>query len=159
MADVNGGGRGRHLRIDFVVKEVGPDGADVEDARFVRFGDDVDHAGLRDFFDRCRDGLGLMFGTCVASVVELDDAGPNKISLIKELRALTGWGLCEAKDMVERGTGVAIAAFSDARRAADAASALRGVGATPRVRPAKASDEVRPSGLPPLAWPERVSRV
>jgi large subunit ribosomal protein L7/L12 len=33
--------------------------------------------------------------------VELKDAGPNKINVIKEVRAITGLGLKEAKDLVE----------------------------------------------------------
>jgi large subunit ribosomal protein L7/L12 len=33
--------------------------------------------------------------------VILTDAGPNKINIIKEVRALTGLGLKEAKDLVE----------------------------------------------------------
>lgn len=33
--------------------------------------------------------------------VQLDDAGANKINVIKEVRAITGLGLKEAKDLVE----------------------------------------------------------
>jgi large subunit ribosomal protein L7/L12 len=35
--------------------------------------------------------------------VVLKDAGPNKINVIKEVRAITGLGLKEAKDLVEAG--------------------------------------------------------
>jgi large subunit ribosomal protein L7/L12 len=35
--------------------------------------------------------------------VVLTEAGPNKINVIKEVRAITGLGLKEAKDMVEAG--------------------------------------------------------
>ena len=35
--------------------------------------------------------------------VVLTEAGPNKINVIKEVRAITGLGLNEAKDMVEAG--------------------------------------------------------
>ncbi|MDG1281466.1 MAG: 50S ribosomal protein L7/L12 [Pseudorhodobacter sp.] len=35
--------------------------------------------------------------------VVLTDAGPNKINVIKEVRAITGLGLKEAKDLVEAG--------------------------------------------------------
>ena len=35
--------------------------------------------------------------------VILVDAGPNKINVIKEVRAITGLGLKEAKDLVEAG--------------------------------------------------------
>ncbi len=33
--------------------------------------------------------------------VVLTDAGPNKINVIKEVRAITGLGLVEAKNLVE----------------------------------------------------------
>ena len=33
----------------------------------------------------------------------LTEAGPNKINVIKEVRAITGLGLKEAKDLVEAG--------------------------------------------------------
>jgi large subunit ribosomal protein L7/L12 len=35
--------------------------------------------------------------------VVLTEAGPNKINVIKEVRAITGLGLKEAKDLVEEG--------------------------------------------------------
>jgi large subunit ribosomal protein L7/L12 len=35
--------------------------------------------------------------------VVLTEAGPNKINVIKEVRAITGLGLKEAKDLVEQG--------------------------------------------------------
>jgi large subunit ribosomal protein L7/L12 len=35
--------------------------------------------------------------------VVLTEAGPNKINVIKEVRAITGLGLKEAKDLVEAG--------------------------------------------------------
>jgi large subunit ribosomal protein L7/L12 len=35
--------------------------------------------------------------------VVLTDAGPNKINVIKEVRAITGLGLVEAKNLVEAG--------------------------------------------------------
>lgn len=35
--------------------------------------------------------------------IVLDDGGANKISVIKEVRAITGLGLKEAKDLVEAG--------------------------------------------------------
>ncbi len=42
--------------------------------------------------------------------VVLTDAGPNKINVIKEVRAITGLGLKEAKDLVEAGGKVKDAA-------------------------------------------------
>ena len=42
--------------------------------------------------------------------VVLTDAGPNKINVIKEVRAITGLGLKEAKDLVEAGGKVKEAA-------------------------------------------------
>jgi large subunit ribosomal protein L7/L12 len=50
-------------------------------------------------------------GRCAAEAVEektefdvvLTDAGANKINVIKEVRAITGLGLKEAKDLVEAG--------------------------------------------------------
>ena len=38
--------------------------------------------------------------------VVLTEAGPNKINVIKEVRAITGLGLKEAKDLVEAGDKV-----------------------------------------------------
>ena len=42
--------------------------------------------------------------------VVLKEAGPNKINVIKEVRAITGLGLKEAKDLVEAGGKVKEAA-------------------------------------------------
>ena len=42
--------------------------------------------------------------------VVLTEAGPNKINVIKEVRAITGLGLKEAKDLVEAGGKVKEAA-------------------------------------------------
>jgi large subunit ribosomal protein L7/L12 len=44
--------------------------------------------------------------------VSLDDAGANKINVIKEVRAITGLGLKEAKDLVEAAPKVVKAAVS-----------------------------------------------
>ncbi len=46
------------------------------------------------------------------SDVHLDDAGANKINVIKEVRAITGLGLKEAKDLVEAAPKVVKAAVS-----------------------------------------------
>jgi large subunit ribosomal protein L7/L12 len=44
--------------------------------------------------------------------VSLDDVGANKINVIKEVRAITGLGLKEAKDLVEAAPKVVKAAVS-----------------------------------------------
>ncbi len=44
--------------------------------------------------------------------VHLDEAGANKINVIKEVRAITGLGLKEAKDLVEEAPKVVKAAVS-----------------------------------------------
>jgi large subunit ribosomal protein L7/L12 len=44
--------------------------------------------------------------------VELQDAGANKINVIKEVRAITGLGLKEAKDLVEGAPKIVKAAVS-----------------------------------------------
>ena len=44
--------------------------------------------------------------------VHLEDAGANKINVIKEVRAITGLGLKEAKDLVEAAPKVVKAAVS-----------------------------------------------
>ena len=61
--------------------------------------------------------------------VVLDAAGDKKIQVIKEVRALTGLGLKEAKDLVEEAPKVVLEKVSrDA--AAKAKEALEGAGAT-----------------------------
>ena len=61
--------------------------------------------------------------------VRLLDGGPNKIAVIKELRALTGLGLKETKDLVEAAPCRVIAHVS--RESAErAAVLLRNAGAT-----------------------------
>jgi large subunit ribosomal protein L7/L12 len=60
--------------------------------------------------------------------VVLENAGGNKISVIKEVRAITGLGLKEAKDLVEAG-GVVKAAAAKAE-AEDVKAKLEAAGAT-----------------------------
>ncbi|WP_435166208.1 50S ribosomal protein L7/L12 [Falsirhodobacter sp. 1013] len=59
--------------------------------------------------------------------VVLTDAGANKINVIKEVRAITGLGLKEAKDLVEAGgkikEGVAKAEAEDMKKKLEAAGA------------------------------------
>lgn len=59
--------------------------------------------------------------------VVLTDAGANKINVIKEVRAITGLGLKEAKDLVEAGgkvkEGVAKAEAEEMKKKLEAAGA------------------------------------
>ena len=59
--------------------------------------------------------------------VVLTDAGANKINVIKEVRAITGLGLKEAKDLVEAGgkvkEGVTKAEAEDMKKKLEAAGA------------------------------------
>lgn len=59
--------------------------------------------------------------------VVLEDAGANKINVIKEVRAITGLGLKEAKDLVEAGgkvkEGAAKAEAEDIKKKLEAAGA------------------------------------
>ena len=59
--------------------------------------------------------------------VVLTDAGANKINVIKEVRAITGLGLKEAKDLVEAGgkikEGVSKADAEDMKKKLEAAGA------------------------------------
>jgi len=94
----------------------------------------------------------VMGGTAVAGPspklfsVFLDDCGPNKIGVIKEIRNLTNLGLREAKDLADIATPYAgndeekpvgkpvrvLASIPD-QRARDVATQLRGAGAKVRV--------------------------
>jgi large subunit ribosomal protein L7/L12 len=60
--------------------------------------------------------------------VVLTNAGANKINVIKEVRAITGLGLKEAKDLVEAG-GV-VKAGANKAEAADIEKKLKEAGAT-----------------------------
>jgi len=60
--------------------------------------------------------------------VILKDGGANKINVIKEVRALTGLGLKEAKDLVEKGGKVLEGVAKD--KAEDAKKKLQAAGAT-----------------------------
>ena len=60
--------------------------------------------------------------------VVLADAGPNKINVIKEVRAITGLGLKEAKDLVEAApkevkAGIAKAEADELKKKLEAAGA------------------------------------
>jgi hypothetical protein len=97
MANTSG-----RLRIDFQVREILPDGQDPSDARYVTFGDEVDFGAVKEFFERCGIAADLMFhGRQTAKVIQLKVRTNRKIDVIKSVRALTGLGLKEAKDVVE----------------------------------------------------------
>lgn len=61
--------------------------------------------------------------------VILDAAGGNKIAVIKEVRAITGLGLKEAKDLVEAG-GKAVKEGATKEEAEDIKGKLEAAGAT-----------------------------
>lgn len=61
--------------------------------------------------------------------VVLVAAGDKKIGVIKEVRAITGLGLKEAKEMVEKG-GEAVAKGVDKAKADEIKAKLEGAGAT-----------------------------
>lgn len=103
----------KHYAILFVVREVTPEGQPLPDAEdegslYVRLGEVVSQAGLRDAFDRYRDAVCVTFNAQGAQVVELVGVGTNKIALIKAIRQVTGLGLKEAKDLSESASGTAI---------------------------------------------------
>ncbi len=101
--------RKTHLRVDFIVQEVADDDSvPTDDLRYIRFGDDVQLADVRDFFDRCGNAMGLMFRATGPSTITLTSCGPNKIAAIKVLRELGGYGLKEAKDFIESPGGTPI---------------------------------------------------
>lgn len=60
--------------------------------------------------------------------VVLEEAGANKIGVIKEVRAITGLGLKEAKDLVEAG-GKAVKEGASKAEAADIKAKLEAAGA------------------------------
>jgi large subunit ribosomal protein L7/L12 len=65
--------------------------------------------------------------------VVLKDVGPKKINVIKEVRALTGLGLKEAKDVVDGAPSTLMEAISK-EAAADAKAKLEAAGAVIEVK-------------------------
>lgn len=65
--------------------------------------------------------------------VMLADAGPNKINVIKEVRAITGLGLKEAKDLVE-GAPKAVKESVSKEEAADMKKKLETAGAKVEIK-------------------------
>jgi large subunit ribosomal protein L7/L12 len=65
--------------------------------------------------------------------VVLKDVGPKKINVIKEVRALTGLGLKEAKDVVDGAPSTLMEAVSK-EAAADAKTKLEAAGAVVEVK-------------------------
>lgn len=134
------------FRIDFLVQEVCDDGSVPQDElRSIRFGDDVSVDGIYGFFNRARDAVVMLFRPGPTAVA-ITDAGPNKIQVIKALRALTEWGLKEAKDMVEQGLGFDVVVSSNHDRIAKAKLQIEEAGAKAVMRPP--SDSTRPSSIP-----------
>ena len=128
-----------HLRIDFVIRELSPDGSVPEDdLRFVRFGEEVALDAAKDFFQRVAEAVGLLFPAAGAYVARFVDVGPHKIEVIKALRVLGGYGLKEAKDLVEAPPGTPILLLESSTHAAPVRADLRAAGATIEVRPVTA---------------------
>lgn len=67
-------------------------------------------------------------GFGVTHTVRVADVGPNKIMVIKVVRELTGWGLADAKNAVDRRAGIVDGISLG--EAEHAATKLRGAGAT-----------------------------
>ena len=65
--------------------------------------------------------------------VVLTEAGPNKINVIKEVRAITGLGLKEAKELVDAG-GKAVKEGVDKAEADDIKAKLEAAGAEVEVK-------------------------
>jgi ribosomal protein L7/L12 len=69
-------------------------------------------------------------GGSVPQKLVLLRVGEKKISVIKEVRALTGLGLKEAKDLTESTLPVCVHIFTDPQRARAAVQAFEAAGAT-----------------------------
>lgn len=118
------------VRVDFVVREVCDDGSVPEDElRFVRFGEAVHPTKVKDFFERVGHAIGIMFPTTGPQAITLLDYGPNKINVIKVVRELGGYGLKEAKDLVEAIPGTPIVLANDVTEATHAVRLLESAGA------------------------------
>ncbi|MDP3500893.1 MAG: ribosomal protein L7/L12 [Myxococcales bacterium] len=76
----------------------------------------------------------LVASVAHAEAVWLTSLGPNKISVIKELRTATSLGLKESKDLAERAPTVLKEGLSTADAAA-LVEKLKAAGATAEVRP------------------------
>lgn len=69
----------------------------------------------------------------VAFDVILENGGPNKINVIKEVRAITGLGLKEAKELVE-GAPKSVKEGVTKDEAADIENKLKAAGATVKIK-------------------------
>ena len=65
-----------------------------------------------------------------AFTVALKDVGPNKIQVIKAVRAITNLGLKEAKDLVDKGAGSVVKEGVSKEDAAKIKTELEAAGAT-----------------------------
>lgn len=119
-----------HLRIDFVVREVSSDGLTPdEDLRYVKLGDDVQMSDVRSFFERCGNAMATVFRSQAGGVLEFISTGANKILVIKVVREIGGYGLKDAKDLVEAAPGTGIVNCTDARSLEHAVALLNNAGA------------------------------
>lgn len=106
------------IRIDFQVREVSAAGEEIPDSdlRYVTFGDEVNLADIRDFFDRSGIAVNMMFnGNRGAKFICMEGTPANKIWMIKRVREVTGLGLREAKDLVEAPLRTPFGYFEDGR--------------------------------------------
>ncbi len=143
--------RNTRIQIDFVVREVCDDGTvPEEDLKYVRFGDEVAHSMVKDFFDRSGEAMGLMFKSTGSHVIAFTSTGPNKISVIKVVRELTGYGLKEAKDVVEAPMGTAVIIVSCADDEREICTRLNLAGASVSTRRLLATDEGPRGTIPAL---------
>lgn len=94
----------------------------------------------------------LVPATAFAESVWLTNLGPNKISVIKEVRTATGLGLKEAKDLVETKPPVLVKAGLTADAADALVMTLKGVGATSEKR-ADGAAATAPAATAPVIAP------
>jgi len=78
-------------RIDFAVREVG---VPEDEARGIKFGDEVELSKVHDFFDRCRDAVSVLLGarpgalTALTARVEVDHEATLKAMNAEERRKM-----------------------------------------------------------------------
>ena len=140
-----------HLRIDFTVREV-LGGEDQSSARYVTFGDDVNPAGIKDFFERCGISVDLLFqGVRKVKAVRFTSPCQRKIErmidAIKVVRAFTGLGLKEAKDLVELPVGRPMIVCVDGNEADRLVAMFKAVGINEVEAYACNSDEKKAFGV------------
>ena len=95
--------------------------------------------------------VALLPSAALADAVWLTDVGANKIQVIKEVRAATGLGLKDAKDLVEKKPPVMVKAGLVATEADALIAKLKAVGAKAEMRPDELAMDA--AGTPPAAPP------